>query len=147
MNVLFRKPPWYAAGLAFECTQCGRCCCGPEEGYVWLTESEIGAIAETLGISPAETRQQYVRKVRRRLSLKERPGNKDCIFLEPDGASRGRCRIYLARPTQCRTWPFWPRNLADPESWAMAQLRCKGVNRGAIHCFEEIEAKRNATRE
>jgi len=147
MKIFSRRPHWYTAGLAFECVQCGRCCSGPEEGYVWVTEAEIDAIARHLGISPAEMNRQYVRKVARRVSLKERPGNRDCVFLQSDGDSRGRCRIYAARPTQCRTWPFWPRNLADPESWALAQLRCKGVNRGPIHCLEEIEAKRNATRE
>ena len=34
------EKPWYASGLAFECTQCGDCCSGPEEGYVWVTPEE-----------------------------------------------------------------------------------------------------------
>eukprot|EP00961_Rhodomonas_salina_P046921 629705-Rhodomonas_salina.2 len=25
------------------------------------------------------------------------------------------CSLYEARPKQCRTWPFWPENLASPE--------------------------------
>ena len=47
-------PLWYAGGLAFECGQCGRCCAGPEEGYVWATEDEIADIAAH---SPIDTTQ------------------------------------------------------------------------------------------
>ena len=27
---------------------------------------------------------------------------------------RKSCSIYGVRPLQCRTWPFWPENLASP---------------------------------
>ena len=38
----------------------------------------------------------------------------DCVFLKED-PERGRktCSIYPVRPLQCRTWPFWPENLAE----------------------------------
>ena len=38
------------------------------------------------------------------------------MFLE-DGY---RCSIYNARPTQCRTYPFWPRFVQSPEGTAPA---------------------------
>jgi len=146
MKLFARRAPWYAGGLAFECTGCGACCAGPEEGYVWVTPDEIAAIAKHLGIPQADVRRKYVRRAGRRYSLVERPGNKDCIFLfdDPDGGRK--CLIYPVRPTQCRTWPFWPGNLNRPIDWSLASVRCPGINRGPLHSYEQIEQKRNATR-
>jgi Fe-S-cluster containining protein len=39
-------------------------------------------------------------------------GEDACAFL--DGA---RCTVYEARPTQCRTFPFWKENLRRRGSW------------------------------
>ena len=140
------KEPWYAAGLAFECVQCGRCCAGPEEGYVYVTREEIDAIARHLGISPEKMRRKFVRRAGLRFSLIEKRGCNDCIFLK--AASEGgaqTCRIYPVRPTQCRSWPFWPINLAGPDSWSRAATRCGGINRGRLYSCEEIEDMRKAT--
>jgi len=145
MSGLLHRRPWYAAGLAFECTGCGRCCAGPEQGYVWVTDRQITAIAEHLGISEDLMRRRYVRKVARRLSLVERAGSNDCIFLAERANGERRCRIYPVRPSQCRTWPFWPGNLRSPDSWALAQLRCEGISRGKVHNCDEIEANRRST--
>ena len=38
------KDVWYAGGLRFQCTQCGDCCSGAE-GYVWVNQAEIDALA------------------------------------------------------------------------------------------------------
>ena len=43
---LFHRQPWYAGGLAFECTQCGQCCAGPNEGYVWVNDAEVARLDE-----------------------------------------------------------------------------------------------------
>ena len=147
MKLFASKTPWYAAGLAFECTQCGRCCGGPQEGYVWVSEQEIADMVTFLGITEQQMRSQYVRKVSRRFSLIEDPKTKDCIFLKSNDQGEGGCAIYQVRPTQCRTWPFWPSNLSSPEAWAQAQSKCQGINRGHLYTCEEIETKRNATRE
>ena len=156
--------PWYAAGLAFECSACGRCCAGPNEGYVWLGDREIAAIAEFLSTSAEEVRRQYVRRVDGHFSLIERPDNHDCIFLLPAGATAAQppwatgqnvstgaahpwhpvargCRIYAVRPLQCRNWPFWAGNLSSPESWSQAAQRCPGVNRGRRFSAEEIHER------
>ena len=55
--------PWYVDGLAFECQECGHCCSGPEEGYVWITPEEIAAAAEHLGITAEAFSAKYTRKV------------------------------------------------------------------------------------
>ena len=139
------KRPWYASGLAFECTGCGCCCSGPGEGCVWVTPAEIAAIAEHLGMSVDAFTEAYTRRIGRRVSLIEAP-NKDCIFLDPAGDDGlRRCRVYAVRPTQCKTWPFWPSNLRSPASWALAQARCPGINRGSLHSLEHIEDEKSRT--
>ena len=146
MKLFAHKPRWYASGLTFECRQCGRCCAGPEEGYVWVTDRDIATIAAHLGITEKQMRRQYVRRVAGRTSLIEAPNN-DCIFLRPNDKGAKGCSIYSVRPTQCRTWPFWTSNLQSPDTWAIAQMRCRGMNRGPLHTCDQIEAQRNATRE
>lgn len=114
---------------------------------MWVTPAEIAAIAAHLDMDEAAFRSRYVRNVRRRFSLREQPHTKDCIFLQDnDDGGRG-CGIYDVRPTQCRTWPFWASNLASPDSWAMAQRRCGGINRGPLHSIESIDDRANVTRE
>ena len=131
-------------GLAFECRGCGRCCAGPDEGYVWVTADEIVRIAEHLGITEAQMRRKHVRKVGRRFSLNECNGTKDCVFLTPaDGSGDRGCRIYDARPRQCIAWPFWAGNLRSPDAWALAAERCMGINRGQLFTREQIEDKSN----
>ncbi len=116
---------WYKEGLCFECTGCGRCCSGGP-GYVWVSDAEIEAIARHLKITDEECRRRYTRFCKGRISLKENLPSYDCVFL------KGKlCSIYEARPTQCRTFPFWPQNLESRETWAEAALSCEGINKEA----------------
>jgi uncharacterized protein len=151
MNVQLRgfasKTPWYSCGLAFECQGCGGCCAGPVEGYVWITQDELEAIATHLRISTREMTEKYTRRVGKRISLREVPVTMDCVFLETDRDGQRNCRIYSYRPVQCRTWPFWQSNIKSPDNWASAATRCAGINRGKLHNLEEIETRRDATRE
>jgi Fe-S-cluster containining protein len=146
MDWFSSKRPWYAAGLAFGCSGCGGCCAGPEEGYVWVTQREMERIAEVLKMPVAEFRRTCTRRVGGRFTIVEDRTTKDCIFLGRDEQGNRRCRIYSVRPTQCRTWPFWPGNLTSPDAWAAALLRCPGINRGPLHSLEEIEEARRRTR-
>jgi Fe-S-cluster containining protein len=134
--------PWYAAGLAFECQECGNCCSGPEEGYVWATAEEIDAIAGYLEMDRKEFQRRFVRRVGLRFSLVERKKVKDCIFLED-----GRCAIYPVRPRQCRTWPFWKSNISSPDDWCEASGTCPGINRGDLHSAEKIRQAADATQD
>ncbi len=143
-NALKPNRPWYADGLAFECQECGHCCSGPEEGYVWITSEEIAAAAEHLGMTTEAFSATYTRKVGRRTSLIE-AANMDCVFLEADGDGVKHCTIYTVRPSQCQTWPFWPSNLRRPADWSMAGVRCPGVNRGQLRDLGYIEDEKNRT--
>ncbi|MBP8303499.1 MAG: YkgJ family cysteine cluster protein [Phycisphaerae bacterium] len=129
---------WYVAGLHFECAQCGRCCSGPAEGYIWVTAEEIAAIAGVLDLPIRDVRAQLVRREGRRTTIIEDPRTRDCIFLKTIEGQR-RCQIYAVRPRQCRTWPFWAANLASPEAWCHAAQRCSGINRGRVYTHDEIE--------
>lgn len=134
---------WYAAGLHFACAECGGCCSGPGEGYIWVVRKEIELIAKHLKVSPEELRRRYLRRVGLRTSIIEHGVTKDCIFLRAVGGGK-RCAIYPVRPSQCRTWPFWPENVANPNAWNTAAMRCSGINRGRLYSAEEIERiKRN----
>jgi Fe-S-cluster containining protein len=121
--------PWYGNGLAFGCTGCGSCCRG--EGYVWMTPPEVEAIAAFLGITPDAFSRRYLRRVGRSTSLVEKP-NHDCIFWE------GGCTVYPVRPTQCRTFPFWPENLETPGAWEAVVQHCPGAGNGRSYDLVEI---------
>ena len=164
LDVVPDEKPWFADGLTFTCTQCGDCCTGGP-GYVWISEEEIGRLAEFLKISTNEVLAKYCRRYGDRISLKERRmpnGNYDCVFLTETPATgsgksrelkagekvphkRRGCSIYPVRPLQCRTWPFWDGNLADKDAWEFASKKCPGMDRGSrTFTREQIEALRDA---
>lgn len=139
---------WYSSGLRFSCTQCGNCCTGPP-GTVWLTSEEGRNIAGRLGLETAEFYKRYAHKVDGRWSLRERPvagHSYDCIFLERTSANgKTGCSIYAERPAQCRTWPFWPENLASRPTWEAAKRRtpCPGMDNGPLIPVDRIRILRD----
>jgi Fe-S-cluster containining protein len=133
--------PWYKDGLRFKCTACGDCCTGAP-GFVWVNKNDVTALAAEVGLSEAEFEAQYVREIGVRKSLNEYD-NGDCIFF--DGKTR-KCKVYAARPRQCRTWPFWDSNLRTPEAWAETCRVCPGSGTGRLYQLEEIEAQKSLIR-
>jgi len=134
--------PWYAAGLRFECTQCGNCCSGGP-GAVWFTDAEEEAIARELRLDLELFRSRYVRRIGARRSLREivRDGRHDCVFLDRDSQpGRAVCSIYRVRPLQCRTWPWWPEVVETAGAWEETRRRtpCPGMGRGRVHSLVEI---------
>jgi len=135
---VFDKNPWYVGGLHFECLQCGRCCAGPAEGYIWVSRPEIELIANYLKETVGQVRRKFLRRVGLRTTIIEDHFTKDCIFLQESGGQK-TCTIYPVRPSQCRSWPFWPNNLESPDAWNRAAQKCPGINRGRLYSREEIE--------
>jgi Fe-S-cluster containining protein len=124
--------PWYADGLRFTCTRCGKCCTG-EPGFVWVNDEEVQAIAERLELSLEEVQGRFTRMLHGRRTLKEKLNN-DCIFYD----SESGCTIYEIRPRQCRTWPFWESNLKSQETWDRTEQVCPGSGEGELIPLEEI---------
>lgn len=85
---------------AFSCLRCGACCRWP--GSVLLEAADVAAAAAALGMGEKEfiDRHAMLARNRAQLTLKEAPDGA-CEFLERTGA----CRIYAARPKQCRDFP------------------------------------------
>ena len=125
-----RSEPWYAEGLRFECTRCGACCRG--EGYVWVDDREVRALASFLDLDVDTFGRRYLRRVGRRLALVD-GADGSCVFWK-DG-----CSIYPVRPTQCRTFPFWTENLPSKEDWEEASDACPGMDTGRLYEQHEIE--------
>lgn len=116
------KNPWYQEGLKFKCTECGKCCTG-KGGVVYLTYEEAQKIADHLELPLEKFLEQYTIQMLRKLALIDRPRTDACIFLKDK-----QCQIYKVRPTQCKTFPFWPSIVNSKESWDMASLSCEGIN-------------------
>ena len=105
------------------CASCGGNCCTGESGNIFVSVTEISAIAKLLGMDEGEFRRTYLRKELYRYSIKEvKAGDSyDCVFFS---RSRNGCSIYEARPLQCRTFPFWDyfRHRIDE-----LKLECPGI--------------------
>lgn len=126
--------PWYRDGLQFECTRCGDCCAGTP-GFVWVELEEIQRLANFLRLTLDEFGRLYLRRVGDQISLIE-TRDSECIFWD----SKVGCRVYEARPNQCRTWPFWPENLRTPEDWERTKRACPGSGSGTLISVESIKA-------
>lgn len=125
---------WWEQGLRFECQGSGQCCTSHGEyGFVYLTLEDRRRMAEELGLSTAEFTKKYCDRKSGIWHLIERTENPDCLFLK-----NKKCTIYKARPTQCRTWPFWPE-VMEAKTWKKEVASfCPGVGKGKTHSAEEI---------
>ena len=80
-----------------------------------------------------------------RTFTKEYCGNEDGVFHLIDGEDGHcqflkdkKCSVYEGRPTQGRTWPFWPE-VMDAKTWNKEVAGfCPGVGKGKIWSAEEI---------
>ncbi len=103
-----RKQDGFNYGFdASECSKCAGNCCIGESGYIWINASEIKKLSELLTISVDHLTQNYLNKINYKYSIKEKKiaeNNFACVFFDLD---LKQCSIYDARPSQCRTFPFW----------------------------------------
>lgn len=137
---------WWQKGVQFQCQGSGLCCTSRGEyGFVYLTRKDQKNIAKYLEMSLTDFRAKYCDQTQGIWHLREEPKRPDCIFLK--GKS---CGIYKARPTQCRTWPFWPE-VMSAKAWAKeVKAYCPGVGKGPVisaqeiskNLYEQIEAEK-----
>lgn len=87
-------------------------------------------------MSPTRFRMKYVAYEDEGVPAVDPGPESPCTFFDAD---RG-CTIYEARPTQCRTFPFWPEVVNRKRSWDRAARDCEGMNQGPRVERLEIEA-------
>lgn len=124
--------------LPFDCTACGKCC--QTKGSVWMSPDEIKTAATLLQISTNSFIATYTSQTIHTTNdnNNDNNGNNDnhdndninndndnawaklrqneqdhCIFL----STENQCQIYLARPTQCSTYPFWTNIMKSKHTW------------------------------
>src|SRR5437868_13030865 len=124
---------WWREGVRFQCQGSGKCCTSHGEfGFVFLTLEDRKRIAKVLKLGVAEFTKKYCQKTGGIYHLIEEKGKPDCMFLEGT-----RCGIYEGRPTQCRTWPFWPE-VMDAKSWKKDVVEfCPGIGKGRLISGDE----------
>ncbi|NND36570.1 MAG: YkgJ family cysteine cluster protein [Gammaproteobacteria bacterium] len=119
------RKAWWHDGVRFACQGSGKCCVNyGSNGRVYVTRADRRLLATEFGIPTREFTRRYCRKEHGEFSLDD-PGL-ECRFL--DGR---RCSVYAARPTQCRTWPFWPENMRSRD-WERVAEFCPGVGQGDV---------------
>ena len=122
---------FFDRGLRFTCTECGRCCTGAPS-LIRISEAEMQALAGHLELTRETLITNYLRPIEGGFSIREK-GNGDCLFFDGN-----RCSIYAFRPHQCRTYPFWVRNLRSESAWARTCAACPGIGAGTFHSRERI---------
>lgn len=103
---------------------CIKCC--DQEGYVYLSEEDVRRAARFLRMSRKAFEAQYVYRTRHQRRLRK-PPEKQCAFLEETG-----CSIHPAKPTQCRTFPFWPEIVERRATWTRTANYCPGIGKGPL---------------
>ncbi|MCI0749411.1 MAG: YkgJ family cysteine cluster protein [Nevskiales bacterium] len=128
--------PFYAQGLRFECTGCGKCCRSRNDksSWVYVTLEERRRLARHFKLSTSAFTRRYCEKAHGFFHLRD--PSSDCLFLE--GA---RCTVYAARPGQCRTFPFWRENMSKRVWEGSVARECEGVGRGRLWTREDIELR------
>ena len=107
------------------CASCGGNCCTGSSGYIWLSSEEQKAISDFLEMHIDDFRDNYLKQVNVKRSLKELKisGIYYCVFFNIE---KKYCSIYDVRPEQCRTFPFWEyyKDKID-----MLMEECPGIKR------------------
>jgi Fe-S-cluster containining protein len=97
---------------------------------VYITEDDLKRAAKFVGKTTRAFEKKYVYRTAHQLRFRK-PRDKQCPFLITEGEGRG-CSIHPAKPTQCRTFPFWPELVGDPGAWKGAQNYCPGIGKGEL---------------
>ncbi len=138
-----RLLPEVKDGFSFNCIKCGKCC-SEQEGFVFLYDKELPRIAKKLNLSIQEFVTRYVDVINSEYKVMDRNLNptKKKIFLkslilkqdENDGScafldtKTNLCKIYGARPNQCKTWPTWHPLMTNAKDLREAKEKCPGFS-------------------
>jgi Fe-S-cluster containining protein len=131
-------------GFWFKCQECGRCCTGIDDGYVFLFGDEIKKICNKLNITADQFLEEYceIIEAEYRIFTNHKEPTKSKVFLssivlkqdEKEGIcvfldkTTNHCKIYDTRPLQCHTWPSWYMNMTRKDNLVTACEKCPGIN-------------------
>ena len=119
----------YKNGIKFECQGSGKCCVSRGTyGFVYLSEKDIKRFSKYFKLSIKKFKKKYCQITEGFIHLIEKSElNGDCIFLK-----NKKCSVYISRPSQCRTWPFWNENM-NVKLWNEdISINCPGIGKGKI---------------
>jgi Fe-S-cluster containining protein len=112
-------------GLRFTCQPgCTNCC--DQSGFVYLNESDLKRAARFVKMSARAFEEKYIYRTTHQMRFRK-PPDKQCPFLEDHG-----CSIHPAKPTQCRTFPFWPELVESRAEWNRTARYCPGIGKGPL---------------
>ncbi len=140
---------YHTTPIRFKCTQCSQCCYGDKYAYVRANSQEIEEIVAYMNVDTKIFKRDYLIKLvdhgygirMKKSNLIEVIKAKGyCILLN----KKGKCSIYPVRPTQCRSYPFWPEILISEDKWNNEVTRCEGINQGNVVDTEHIERQKNS---
>jgi uncharacterized protein len=102
----------------FQCQKCGDCCKG--FGGTYVTENDINNISNFIGIPPHEFKTNYCCISNNKPLLAQKTDGY-CVFWD------NICTIHPVKPKMCKTWPFIPSILIDPNNWSLMASVCPGM--------------------
>jgi len=82
--------------------------------------------AEFLAMPKKKFEKQFVYRTKNTRRLRT-PRSSQCIFLRAGG-----CSIHPVKPTQCRTFPFWPELVESRKEWHKTAAWCPGIGQGEL---------------
>ena len=122
---LWRILEYIMDAVRFTC-QAGCINCCNMDGFVYLTEPDLGRAAKFAGMTVRAFEKKYVYRTRHQMRFRK-PRDRQCPFLLDHG-----CSIHPAKPTQCRTFPFWPELVGKPAAWKRTAKYCPGIGKGPL---------------
>tara|TARA_B110000116_G_C16611584_1_gene479664 strand:+ start:66 stop:515 length:450 start_codon:yes stop_codon:yes gene_type:complete len=121
--------------INFKCQGSSNCCVSRNSyGYVYLDKNDTKKLSNYVKLSIKKFLKIYCDETDGFTHFKENNKNGKCQFL-----SKKKCTIYNARPTQCRTWPFWDENM-NAKTWNEEISKfCPGIGKGKIYSAKKIK--------
>jgi uncharacterized protein len=121
---------FFDSGIRFECRHCGTCCTG-DPGIIRISLQEIEFLSNFLKLSIPDLTRIYLRPLASGFSIAEESDGR-CRFYDQG------CRIYPARPLQCRSYPFWFSQMRSMLEWKKTLFQCPGIGNGPLYSRERI---------
>jgi Fe-S-cluster containining protein len=103
----------------FDCRQCGDCCKG--FGGTYVSPEDVQAIADFIQTDPRMFLENYCQLSGTKPVLAQAE-NGYCVFWKDR-----ICTIHPVKPRMCKSWPFIPNVLKDPQNWYIMAGSCPGI--------------------